>query len=135
MAVPYARRWQWVQKVTGKDTVAAAAQELGEPRSTLSRWLKNGMPVGSLMPLIMKYQCDLIEAGVVWGYLSDDDLQHLDYESMVRYIPIDVLTREVNRRAEIYTQSRPDTERKGVIRLGRSDNIDRQSFRLTGKES
>ena len=132
--MPYTRRWQWVQQVTGEQTVSAAAQALGEPRSTLSRWLKNGMPTGSLMPLIRKYQCDLIEAGLVWGYLTDKDVMNLNYDALVRYIPIDVLTREVNRRAEIYTQSRPDTERKGVIRLGRSDNIDRQSFRLTGKD-
>ena len=133
--MPYARRWQWVQQVTGENTVAAAAQAIGEPRSTLSRWLKGGMPAGSLTPLVLKFQCDPIEANVVWGFLSDRDVMDLNYEAIVRYIPIDVLTREVNRRAEIYTQSRPDTERKGVIRLGRSDNIERQSFRLTGKES
>lgn len=117
--MPYSRRWKWVQVTTGENTVGGAAQELGVPRATLSRWLKSGMPIGSLVPVIVKFECDPIESAVVWGHLNDQDVTRLNYEALVRYIPIAVLTDEVSRRVTIYSETRPDVERKtsaGMLR-------------------
>jgi hypothetical protein len=117
--MPYARRWKWVQNTTGEKTIGAAAQQLGVPRATLSRWLKSGMPIGSLVPLIVRFECDPIEASVVWGHLQDQDVARLNYEALVRYIPIATLTAELERRVAVYSATRPDSERKtsaGMLR-------------------
>jgi hypothetical protein len=117
--MPYARRWKWIQVTTGQTTIGGAAQVLGVPRATLSRWLKSGMPIASLVPLIVKFGCDPIESSVVWGHLNDQDIERLNYEALVRYIPIAILAKEMSRRASIYSETRPDSERKtsaGMLR-------------------
>jgi len=122
--VPYARRWRWVQQTTGETTVGGAALKLGVPRANLSRWLKVGMPIGSLVPIIVKFGCDPIEASVVWGHLQDNDVSKLNYEALVRYVPIAVLAAEMSRRASIYSETRPDTERKTTVGMLRRVNVD-----------
>lgn len=113
--MPYARRWKWVQATTGQTSVGQAAQVLEVPRATLSRWLKSGMPIGSLVPLVLRFDCDPIESAVVWGFVQEQDIRNLNYDALVRYVPIDVLAAEMSRRATIYSETRPDTERKTSV--------------------
>lgn len=117
--MPYARRWKWVQSLTGADTQRKAAAVIGVNQSTLSRWMRAGIPVPVLIDLIVTFGCDPVESMVVWGYLRDSDIVKLNYEAMAQYLPVDVLARELSRRASIYAEERPDTERKtsaGMLR-------------------
>jgi hypothetical protein len=113
--MPQTRRWKWVQSATGAQTVRAAAAEIGVNHGTVSRWLKTGIPMNALGALVIRFECDPIEALVVWGYLEEDDIGRLNFDALVRYIPIHTLAREIERRAGVYSQTRPDTERKTSV--------------------
>ncbi len=113
--MPYARRWKWIQHVTQENTQRAAAAAMGVNQSTLSRWLKSGMPTPVLIEMMLKFQCDPVESFVVWGYLKETDVTRLNFEAIARYLPVDVMAREVARRAEVYVESRPETERKTSV--------------------
>ena len=113
--MPYARRWKWVQSATGAGSQRSAAAVIGVTQGTLSRWLKSGMPVGSLTPLIVRFECDPIEALVVWGYLNEEDIAKLNYAALAKYIPGDVLTCEVHARYVDYLSKEPDPYQKTSV--------------------
>ena len=71
--------------------------------------------MNALGAIIVRFNCDPIEAMVVWGYLDETDIPQLNFGALVRYIPVDVLAGEVARRAAVYSETRPDTERKTSV--------------------
>ena len=113
--MPYAKRRRWIESATGTDTLRAAAAAVGESHPTLSRWIRSGLPAGTLNTLVVRYECDPIEAMVVWGFLEDEDIGRLNFDALVRYIPIHTLAKEIERRAAVYSETRPDTERKTSV--------------------
>jgi len=113
--MPYARRRRWIESATGTETIRGAATEIGVTHVTVSRWIKSGIPVGVLNGLIVKFGCDPIEAMVVWGFLLEADIPRLNFEAMVKYVPVEVLAAEVARRAAVYSETRPDSERKTSV--------------------
>jgi hypothetical protein len=111
--MPYARRRRWIEQSTGTKTLRAAAVELGVTHVTVSRWIRSGLPAGALTSLIVRYECDPIEALVVWGFLDESDIPNLNYKALVEYVPADVLSGELDRRAKLYVaQAYPDTLRR-----------------------
>jgi hypothetical protein len=96
--LPYTKRWKWLQSATGQQSLTAVARNLGVTHQTVQRWTKARIPVDVLMDIVVKHGCDPVEALTVWGYLSEEALPELNWRSVVRYIPGDVLTGEVHRR-------------------------------------
>ena len=114
--MPQSRRWKWIQSVTGgAENVRAAAAVLGVSHTTVSRWLQKGMPITTMTELIVKHQCDPIEASVVWGFLPTSAIPELNYQALIEYVPADVLTAEVHRRTVEYLRTRPETLRKTSV--------------------
>ena len=109
------RRWKWVQSVTGTSNVRSASAELGVSHSTVSRWVQKGMPIQTMMELVVKYQCDPIEASVVWGFLPPEAVPELNYDALTQYVPTQVLAAELHRRVDVYTGLRADSERKTSV--------------------
>jgi hypothetical protein len=133
--MPYSRRWNWLKAVTGEGTVRGMARECGVSHTTIQRWLRGELPAGTLTKLMVKFDADPIEASVVWGFLDDASVAKLNWDAMVKYIPVAVLAEEMHRRAAGYSQTRPDTMRKtsAFERPEEADADDRTSFRLTSK--
>lgn len=97
--MPYSRRRRWVQKVTGETHLMPAARALGVPRQTLTTWLHSGMPIGRLVPYLFQFDCDPVEAMVVWGYIPEDQVDMLNWAAIVQYAPMEILAEELRRRA------------------------------------
>lgn len=110
--MPYGERWRWLRQATGKETIRAIATQSGVSHTTVQRWLKNGIPAGALWELIVRFRTDPIEALVVWGFLEDARVAGINYEALVKYAPLEVLTAELNRRALEYRKKNPDPTRK-----------------------
>lgn len=113
--MPYTRRWKWLRDTTGEKTLRGVGRACGVSHSTVQRWLRGGIPTERLTELMVRFNCDPIEACVVWGILLDEHVAQLNYEALVRYAPMEVLTEEVHRRAVEYRTIRPDQERKHVV--------------------
>ena len=113
--MPYARRWKWLRDATGETTVRGAARKCGVSHTTIQRWLKSGLPAGVMCEMMVQYNLDPIEAAVVWGFLPDEHIGLLNYEAMARYVPIRVLTQELDRRVAVYSATRPDSERRESV--------------------
>lgn len=120
--MPYARRWKWLRDATGETTVRGVGRACDVTHTTVRRWLESGIPMGALSALIIKFHQDPIEAVVVWGYLPDEHIQLLNFEALVRYIPIAVLAAELSRRADEYSKTRTDYERKASVGMLRRAN-------------
>lgn len=113
--MPYARRRRWIESATGSDTIRGAAAVIGVSHVTVSRWIRSGMPVGTLTGLIVEYNCDPIEALVVWGYLRDTDIPRLNFAALVKYVPGEILTAEVHNRYTDYLSKQPDPYQKTSV--------------------
>jgi hypothetical protein len=70
------------------------------------------MPAQALWDLTVQQRRDPIEALVVWGFLEDERVSSINYDALVRYAPLEVLTGELNRRALEYRKKNPDPTRK-----------------------
>jgi hypothetical protein len=113
--VPYTKRWHWLQEVTGETTIRGAARAAGVTHPTIQRWLKGGAPIRAVIDLTVKFECDLIEALVVWGHLDDGDVAKLNYAALMKYVPGEVLTGEVHARYVDYMSKKPDPYRKTTV--------------------
>lgn len=136
------QRWDWLSKATGEDSARGVGRALGTHHTTIQRWVRNGMPDGTLIDLIIKYNQDPLLACVIWGLLDDDDVPRFNWEAISKYIPADILAGELYTRSRMYLHAEyPDTLRKTSVwdtqklphKPARSDNLERVSFRLTTK--
>ena len=128
---------RWLRMITGETTVRAIARRVGVSHSTVHRWMSKGIEPEKAAELAVRFYADPIEAAVLTGWLREDDVANLNYEALVRYVPVEFLAAELHRRAHGYSQTRPDTMRKTRTGAGGpapSDITSRQSFRLTSKD-
>lgn len=89
-----------MRSLTGEQSQRAAALKMGVSQSVLSRWLNGAgaMPIGTLVPLVVRFGCDPVEALIVWGFLKEEDVDRLNWKAVAEWMPRDVLTGEVHRR-------------------------------------
>lgn len=136
------QRWEWLSKATGANSARGVGRSLGVHHTTVQRWVRNGMPDGTLIDLIVRYDQDPLLACVVWGLLDDDDVPNLNWEAIAKYVPADVLSGELHDRARLYIHANyADALRKTSVwdtprvpdHPARSDSLERRSFRLTTK--
>jgi hypothetical protein len=113
--MPYAKRRRWIESATKTDTLRRAASVIGVTHPTLSRWIKSGIPVGTLTGLVIEFNCDPIEALVVWGYLKEEDIPRLNFAALVKYVPGEVLSGEIHERYVDYMSTRPDPYQKKTV--------------------
>lgn len=106
------RRWDWLERATGRDTARGIAEELGVTHPTILRWVKTHPPIATVYELCLRYNLDPVEAVVVWGFLPEEMLPHLNYAAIVQYAPVEVLAAEMAFRAQGYAKVRPDTLRR-----------------------
>lgn len=136
------QRWEWLRKATGAETARGVGRSLGVHHTTVQRWVQKGMPDGTLIDLIVRYNQDPLEACVVWGILKDEDVPKLNWPAIAQYMPADVLSGELHTRARVYIyENYSDALRKTSVwdapripgRPSRSDDLERRSFRLSAK--
>lgn len=113
--MPYGQRWRWLKEATGQETIRGVAKVAGVSHTTVQRWLRSGMPAQALWDLTVQQRRDPIEALVVWGFLEDERVASINYEALVQYAPVEVLTAELNRRALAYRKRNPDPTRKVAV--------------------
>ena len=132
------RNWRaWLSSVTGEDSTRGIARKVGRSHTQVQRWIANGVPPSVVAELTTRFHADPIEALVLTGWLDDEHVPHLNYTALVEYIPVQVLAKELSRRAAIYSRTRPDPLRKTRTGHGTgpqpTDVHERPSFRLSTK--
>lgn len=112
------RRWRWLVEQTGEDTTRGIAAACGVSHTTIGRWLAKGIPMNKLTELMFRFHCDPIEACVIWGYLTPEQVGGLNWEAFAHYMPFSVLVEEVHRREKPYAKGWPDKMRKTITPAG-----------------
>lgn len=103
---------QWLCRITGETSMRAVARKVGVSHTQVQRWTREGVPTERIADLTVRFNADPIEALVLAGRLREEHVPHLNYAAIVRYAPVEVLAKELARRATIYSTTRPDSLRK-----------------------
>lgn len=120
-------KWsRWLRTVTKEDTVRGIARAAKVTHPTVSRWISKGVPPATVWELTLRLHGDPIEALIVLGRITPEQVADLNHAALVSYAPDQALTWELHRRA---TQR----DKEWPLSLSRSDVIPRPPFRLVAK--
>jgi len=130
--------WErWLRTVTRETSMRGVARKIGVSHTTVQNWVRNGVPTEKVAEITHRFGADPIEALVLTGLVREEHVPHLNYEEIVKYVPVEVLAGELSRRATLYSQTRPDPMRKVRTSISAgphpADANARHSFRLTTK--
>jgi hypothetical protein len=131
-------RHNWLVSVTGEDKVRGIARKVGVSHTQVQRWIREGIPPSRIAELTVRFGADPIEALVLSEWLEDEHVEHLNYQALVKYVPVQILAGELMHRASIYSKTRPDPLRKTTTGVQASvphptDINSRHAFRLTAR--
>lgn len=88
----------------------------------MQRWVEKGIPPPKIWEICLRFQGDPVQALILLGRITPDQVSDLNHEALVQYAPTVALTGELHRRA---------VKRENLPQL--TDTMTRQSFRLTSK--
>lgn len=94
-----AARRQWLQTVTGGETVREIAKVLDVSHTTVSRWIEGGIPPEKVVEIAIESHVDVIAALVAVGWLKQEDVARLLTSDVLRRIPTSALIAELYRRS------------------------------------
>ncbi len=87
----------WLTSITGETTARRIAAKLNRSHTTVSRWMRGGIPLVSLVHLCVERRLDLPAALVGVGVITDADSRRLPRNLTV--VQTWELTAELHRRA------------------------------------
>ncbi|MDR6907517.1 hypothetical protein J2X63_003225 [Agromyces sp. 3263] len=120
---------RWLREVTREESIRGIARAAEVSHTTVQRWVGKGVPAETVWELTLRFRGDPIKALMVLGRVTIEQVPQLNFPKIVEYAPEETLTAELHRRA----LERHVATRTPLVPLGRSDNLARTSFRLTGK--
>lgn len=94
MATPTAT---WLESITDETTARAIAAKLGRSHTTVNRWLRQGIPIESVVHICVDQRIDLPASLVALGFITP--AQSLRLPRNIAVVPTWDLTAELHRRA------------------------------------
>jgi IS30 family transposase len=90
---------EWLDNTTGGASQRKIAQRIHRSPSTVSRWLRAGVPPEAAIQIAIGYHADLYEALIAAGWLKPSDIEKIDTTSRLTKQATTKLTAELHRRA------------------------------------
>jgi len=106
-------KWErWLRTVTHENSVRGIARATGRSHTTVQRWVANGVPVQTVWELTLRFRSDPVQALIVLGRLTPEQVPRLNWAEIVRYAPAEVLTAELHGRTVTALTARPEVDPK-----------------------
>lgn len=89
-------KWiRWLTDLTGETKIRGIARRVGVSHTTVARWKRQGMSADKVWQLTLRFRGDPLAAMVLLGRIDESEVHALNWEAIVRYAPIEVLSEEL----------------------------------------
>lgn len=99
---------RWLQAVTQERSIRGIANRVGVSHTTVSKWVREGVPESRVLELTVRFHGDLVAALVILGHIEPDQVGRLNYAAILEYAPSRALTKELHARTTRAFHTYPD---------------------------